>query len=93
MRDPDGVGIRIVVTAAAVAVVLSVSSCAANEPETAVTLSPLAVEPVAAPTTIPPGPEPPEDGTTTTEPGIAEGLEELERASTGSTSSRSTPRS
>ncbi len=78
MRDPDGVGIRIVATVAALTLALAVSSCAANEPETAVTLSPLAVEPVAAPTTIPPGPEPPDGATTTTQPGIVEGLEELD---------------
>ena len=92
MRDPDGVGIRIVVTAVALAVALSVTSCAANEPETAVTLSPLAVEQVAAPTTIPPGPEPPEGGTTTTEPGVA-GDSKSSTTSTASTRSSSIPRS
>ncbi|HWM20567.1 MAG TPA: M14 family zinc carboxypeptidase [Ilumatobacteraceae bacterium] len=79
MRDPENVRIRTLVAAATVALLLTATSCAENEPETAVTLAPLAVEPVAAPTTIPPGPGPP-DGptTTTTDPGVVEGLDELD---------------
>jgi protein MpaA len=74
MRDPDEVGIRIVVAATGVVVALMLASCAENEPETAVTLSPLAVEPAQPPSTsflqAP--------ATTTTAPEIAAGLDELD---------------
>jgi protein MpaA len=78
VRDPDRVRIRrIGVTATALAAAMILTSCAENEPETAVTLSPLAVDAVAAPTTIAPSPEPPVGGPTTTVAGVVEGLEAL----------------
>ncbi|HEX4980245.1 MAG TPA: hypothetical protein VFV63_01025, partial [Ilumatobacteraceae bacterium] len=70
MRDPDAVGIRIVVAATGVVVALMLAGCAENEPETAVTLSPLAVDPVQPPPTFERAPD-----TTTTVPGIAADLE------------------
>jgi protein MpaA len=78
VRDPEAVRIRIVVTAAVVASLLTATGCAENEPETAVTLAPLAVEPAAPPTTIAPGPGPPDGPTTTTVPAVVEGLDELD---------------
>ena len=76
MRDPDEVGIRIVVAAIGVVVASMLAGCAENEPETAVTLSPLAVDPVQPP---PSSIQSALDTTTTsTVPGIAEGLEELD---------------
>jgi protein MpaA len=84
MRDPDEVGIRIVVAATGVAVALMLASCAENEPETAVTLSPLAVDPAEPSTTIlgvVPGPTTsavsPGD-TTSADLVIAEDLEDLD---------------
>jgi protein MpaA len=71
MRDPDEMGIRIAVAAAGVVMALMLASCAENEPETAVTLSPLAVDPVQPPpTSFERAPD-----TTTTVPGIAADLE------------------
>ena len=87
MRDPDEVGIRIVVAATGVAVALMLASCAENEPETAVTLSPLGVELAEPSTTIlgVPGPTtsavPPGD-TTSADVVIAADLEDLDDLAT-----------
>jgi murein peptide amidase A len=75
MRDPDDVRIRIV-AATGVAVALTLAGCAENEPETAVTLSRLAVEPAQPATTI--AVDPTVGATTVTDPPIAVGLDEVE---------------